>query len=349
MLSSLKARLALFFITFMTLSIFTSLLIGSFIANQKLEANIQTQSNLIYKIDSSSQLKALYGLDSFEKENLITFEELLSTNTSKQGATLIVATMSVFIVISSLFLLLFNKYYDAIIAPLLKIESSQVDEFAKVKEQIEDKDDQIAGTNAQMVRINNYVSHELKNSLAVLRGKIVFSPDSVDDYISEINDQIDDINALTTNRIENYQQVDLLLICAEVIDSLHLNINLQFSDCDFTVWGNAILLKRAFHNIIENAFKYGASLVTIKLEIKNDSIVTKITNDGDKIDIVSIDQIFQYRFRANNIKADGYGIGLSLVQNIVELHHGSILVESELEYTSFYISVPSMRNTLTRN
>jgi signal transduction histidine kinase len=103
------------------------------------------------------------------------------------------------------------------------------------------------------------------------------------------------------------------------------------SDSELIINGNEGLLEITFINIIDNACKFSEKNVSIGFIINQDSISIIIDDEGigipdDEIEIVS--RPFK---RASNVKfIGGYGIGLSLVKKILELHMADLRITSRL-------------------
>jgi signal transduction histidine kinase len=107
-----------------------------------------------------------------------------------------------------------------------------------------------------------------------------------------------------------------------------------------TVKGNEYLLKVAFANLIENGCKFSeghSATVVIGFEEKN--AVLRFSDRGIGISPSDLSKIFTPFYRGENKKfADGNGIGLSLTARIIQLHNGTISVESIVdEGTTFTI------------
>jgi signal transduction histidine kinase len=85
--------------------------------------------------------------------------------------------------------------------------------------------------------------------------------------------------------------------------------------------------------------------------LENDSIVLKIEDTG--IGIAPAEQEFLFdRFRQGNHQRRGNGLGLYLSRQIVEAHHGSIRVESEVGHGSLFIvqfDLLQLKNRLSFN
>jgi len=110
------------------------------------------------------------------------------------------------------------------------------------------------------------------------------------------------------------------------------------------VFGNGELLHTAIKNIVLNACKYSItqqSVVTLK--VKPGEIIIEIVNDGPGIPAGELEYIFQPFYRTASANSQqGFGLGLSLANQIVKLHKGFIYVNSgEKKSTTFMIVLPT--------
>ncbi|MPN44664.1 Alkaline phosphatase synthesis sensor protein PhoR [bioreactor metagenome] len=113
------------------------------------------------------------------------------------------------------------------------------------------------------------------------------------------------------------------------------------------VIGNYEKLVELLIIFIDNAIKYSPnntkiSLVTIS---NKKNLLIKIIDQGIGIDQKDLPHIFDRFYQANNSRTknsdSGYGLGLSIAKQIVDLHHGKIEVESKLNRgTTFIIHLP---------
>ena len=115
------------------------------------------------------------------------------------------------------------------------------------------------------------------------------------------------------------------------------------------VFGNETLLFTAIKNIVTNACKYSDNhLATVKLFYFQNTIEISVADTGKGISDDQIEKIFQPFFRVddNNLN-QGFGLGLSLAKQIIELHKGQISIQSKLNVgTVFTIILPSAGNLL---
>ena len=103
-------------------------------------------------------------------------------------------------------------------------------------------------------------------------------------------------------------------------------------------------MQKVFYNLLSNAFKYTKPNATIEmiLENKENEVIIKVIDNGIGISKDDIDKILYGFYQAENgisniTKTPSTGIGLSLTKNIIELHHGTIQVESTPGYGSIFI------------
>ena len=112
--------------------------------------------------------------------------------------------------------------------------------------------------------------------------------------------------------------------------------------CESPVWlaADQSLLTQLFLNLVENAIKYGkdGGHVTCKARQEGQHAIITVCDDGIGIAPENLEYIFDRFFRADSARnRSGSGLGLSIVQWIVQLHHGQIQVESTLGKGSCFI------------
>jgi signal transduction histidine kinase len=112
-----------------------------------------------------------------------------------------------------------------------------------------------------------------------------------------------------------------------------------------TVLGDPSRLERVVMNLVSNAVKYSPrhTRITVKVEKKDSFAVLVVADEGRGISKEDLRVIFQPfgRGRSADTYAEGTGIGLYVVKQIVEAHGGRIEVESELGHgATFRVRLP---------
>lgn len=104
------------------------------------------------------------------------------------------------------------------------------------------------------------------------------------------------------------------------------------------------------NNLLSNAFKYtevGES-ITVKLYKEENQLVLQVADTGIGIPKEKQEKIFERFYQVENGR-EGSGIGLSLVQRLVELHHGRITLQSEVgKGSTFTVYLPQDKSVYTQ-
>jgi signal transduction histidine kinase len=91
------------------------------------------------------------------------------------------------------------------------------------------------------------------------------------------------------------------------------------------MWADADRLEQIFFNLIENALRHGAGIVTVTLDRRGDWVVVRVDDEGDGIAPSDREKIFG-RFWHGPSNAST-GLGLYVVRGLVEAHGGSVTVD----------------------
>jgi signal transduction histidine kinase len=123
----------------------------------------------------------------------------------------------------------------------------------------------------------------------------------------------------------------------------------NLADCPETrplmVYGDAGLLSQVLGNLISNAVKYspGGAPVSITSARDGAHAVVVIEDRGIGIPDTDRERVFERYYRGSNTSSIvGSGVGLYLVKTIIDLHEGSIMLDSrEGEGSRFTLRLPS--------
>ena len=113
----------------------------------------------------------------------------------------------------------------------------------------------------------------------------------------------------------------------------------DLEDKNLNLDGNYIEL--ILNNLLSNAFKYTDNgSITVRATQHSNEFILEVSDTGKGIPAVQQDRIFERFYQIDN-EHIGSGIGLSLIQRLVELHHGKISLDStEGKGSTFTISLP---------
>lgn len=104
-------------------------------------------------------------------------------------------------------------------------------------------------------------------------------------------------------------------------------------------------LGRVFTNLVVNALKYGqgASYIRLRGRQQGDQVVVTVENDGVPIPPAAVAHLFDRFYRVESSRSQatgGTGLGLAIVKSIVNLHHGTVTVQSTPAATVFTVTLP---------
>jgi signal transduction histidine kinase len=185
-------------------------------------------------------------------------------------------------------------------------------------------------------------AHELRTPLSILRTRI----DTLQDRqiakslhrdieaMSRVVSQLLDIAELDAFTVDPCDQADLRSVCAEVAEfiaplALAQEKDVVLVDPGKPVWvkGNSEMLSRAIRNLAENAIKHTPAGTAVEFIVAEDGSVT-VLDRGPGIRDDERELIFRRFWRGDRSQSGSTGLGLSIVQRIVELHAATITVEN---------------------
>ncbi|GAK54053.1 ATPase, histidine kinase-, DNA gyrase B-, and HSP90-like domain protein [Candidatus Moduliflexus flocculans] len=159
-----------------------------------------------------------------------------------------------------------------------------------------------------------------------------------------------------TGKVElNRERVNILELCQQVVDTYKLlsdgthTVSITFSGDFVPILVDPKLLHHVFSNLLSNAIKYSPKGGTIAVQVKQtpDRVLWQITDQGMGIPADELPHLFEVFHRAHNAASiQGTGLGLSIVKQFVELHGGTITVNSvENQGTTFLITLPVIQES----
>ena len=220
--------------------------------------------------------------------------------------------------------------------------------------------------NTEMLRsdfINNF-SHEFKTPIISIAGfaKLLKKGNLKEEQKKEYLDIIEEeslrlsymaTNVLNLTKVENqtiltdvtsYNLSEQIRACVLLLENRWTKKKIEFSMefDEYEINANEELLKQIWINLIDNAIKFSPDygMIMIRIKESNDRYKISIANTGTEIPKESMPKIFNKFYQADESHAsEGNGVGLAIVKKIVDLHKGSIAVESENGFTVFEIEL----------
>ena len=230
--------------------------------------------------------------------------------------------------------------------------------------------------NALKTRFFSMVSHEFRTPLSTALAAAQVLENSQDEWdntakrlrnLNRIQDSVrnmvqllDDI--LTINRAEtgklafNPKLLNLDRYCRHFIDEMRLNAEANHT-LTFTSQGTPIpvyldekLLRSILSNLLSNAIKYSPHGGNVQLALAFYAETVEISVQDEGIGISPEDQrgLFEPFHRGKNVRSiPGTGLGLVVVKKCVDLHQGTIHIDSEVgKRTTCLVSLPITETTL---
>lgn len=214
------------------------------------------------------------------------------------------------------------------------------------------------------------ISHEFRTPLAL----IVTASDMLDQYgdrydaerrserfqairvqVKHLSEMLDDITFVVQGTLHHMaarpSRISLEAYCREIVEEIQTSIGkthrLVFTTDGQLVEGIAdkALIVRIVGNLLSNAVKYSPddSTITVGLFLRDGNAVLEVSDQGIGIQPDEMQHIFEPFYRGNSIidTVGGTGLGLGIVKDCVNLHGGTITVDSEPgKGTTFVVRLP---------
>lgn len=197
------------------------------------------------------------------------------------------------------------------------------------------------------------VSHEFKTPIATIKGYVQLlqnedlSKEERQVYLERMLDGTQQLTHLTDNilklsKLENQglgldfqpfrldEQIrEVILFLQPKWEQLNLSLDLDLPWTEY--YGNEEFLYQVWLNLMDNAIKYSQENSNIHVHLKNEKDGQTITISDEGIGMTKevANRIFDKFYQSDTSrKTKGNGLGLALAKQIVELHHGTIKVNS---------------------
>lgn len=212
--------------------------------------------------------------------------------------------------------------------------------------------DRYAAAIQQLEAFSTHASHQLRTPLAAIHTSAelaISRPQSVEVYeetLSDILQQSDKLKLVVEQmllmaRIEGMgdEQLAPLAFCESVrgwakdFDPVAASLGLQLQwHCEgpVAVHGNAVLLREAFVNLLENAFAHTPAGGRIEVRLSRcaeERLQLNVEDSGPGIPEAEREKVFERFYRLESACSHGAGLGLAIVRLIAQRHGGSVRAE----------------------
>ncbi|MDR4484101.1 MAG: ATP-binding protein [Nitrospirales bacterium] len=261
----------------------------------------------------------------------------------------------------------------------------EVEKLAQtLEERVKERTQDLQSANERLQELDklkssfvSIVSHELRTPMTSIKGLV---ENMLDGLVGNLNDRqsfylermkynierltrmindLLDLSRIEAGRMDLHRSaVNLASLTREVVETLQsmaqersLTLEAHISTPIGFIQGDRDKLIQIFTNLINNALKFTESPGTVTVEVKerDDGMVQVcITDTGCGIPLGEQQTIFErfYRGQSSEMKNRGAGLGLAITKSLVELHGGSIWVESTPgEGSRFCVILPLIPST----
>lgn len=267
------------------------------------------------------------------------------------------------------------------ITPQKEAEKALKVERASLVRRVDDRTAALRAANVQLIHalqirdeFMSNVSHELRTPLTAIlaftdllqrqlygplnvrQAKAVSNVKDSAQHLLELINNILDISKIESGALAlNIGAVDVkrlfqdsLHAIENVASNKNLTVNTYFDNQVSTIPADALRLKQALTNLLSNAVKFtpegGAIGLEVHGDIQTDVVRFTVWDTGIGIAADDFSRIFKPFIQLDHSltrEYEGSGLGLALVEYLVEMHGGAIIVESEIGKGSrFTISLP---------
>jgi len=155
------------------------------------------------------------------------------------------------------------------------------------------------------------------------------------------------------------REIDLNEMVENVANSFSLRVEhtggkiyTEIEAVDSTIYVDEMHFQNVFFNLLDNAVKYRKADNPLNIYLRTwnegDKVCVSIRDTGIGIKKDNLKKIFEkfYRVHTGNVHdVKGFGLGLAYVKKMVDLHHGEIHVQSEVDKgTTFIIKIPFIKD-----
>ena len=220
-------------------------------------------------------------------------------------------------------------------------------------------------------------SHELRTPLTIMRGELeslLNESDLNEEHAAQVESVLEEAERLTQiveglltlSRLDagesrmNKDPVDLAELASTTVEHMlplaeekSLTLACQ-AEAGVMVDANEVRVKQVIVNLLDNAIKYTpeGGKITVRVSHEASHALLEVEDNGIGISVEALPHVFERFYRSEQPqarRAGGTGLGLSMVQSIVEAHRGKVAVESREHFGCvFRVQLPHLELNVAR-
>ncbi|MBZ5750240.1 sensor histidine kinase [Metabacillus rhizolycopersici] len=238
------------------------------------------------------------------------------------------------------------------------VEVDRNDEIGKLGHTIEKmRQHLVKKDEAQQTLLQN-ISHDLKTPVMVIRGyaksvndgifpkgDLTSTMDVIEEESEKLEKKIKDLLYLTKldflstrKPVKTTFRLDLLIIDeVERIKWAQPTLNWKVQLEEAVILGDAEQWEKLLENIFENSLRYANKVISVSITKTDETLLLRLWNDGSPIAEEIKDRLFEPFHKGHKGE---FGLGLSIVKRIANLHDSEVWAVNEDNGVAFYTKVP---------
>lgn len=322
----------------------------------------------LYNVEKSTEIANLtstHDLKEQESEN-----EVLRLNQKLDEATI---TRQSYLILGSTLVII-------ILAILAFVVYRGLIQRRKMSTYLSELNEQLNQSNEKLQTLNNYrtrlfanINHDFRTPLTLIKGYTDQIANNNDNYLTQATEsdlknlrkntsiltqmtaEIQNLLLLEEGKLElTWSEIHLLPMLNLIINMFDSKVVQQGKELQLrnktkeglVLHADKLYFKKILFNLISNAIKHTrkGDTITVMSSVQDNQVMLEVTDTGEGIDEKHLAYIFDRFYQVPNqpyTEKEGFGIGLSLVNELVTLHGGQIVAESKKgEGTTFKVSLP---------
>ena len=238
------------------------------------------------------------------------------------------------------------------------VEVDRNDEIGKLGHTIEKMRQYLVKKDEAQQTLLQNISHDLKTPVMVIRGyaksvndgifpkgDLTSTMDVIEEESEKLEKKIKDLLYLTKldflstrKPVKTTFRLDLLIIDeVERIKWAQPSLNWQLQLEEATILGDAEQWEKLLENILENSLRYANQVISVSITKTDETLLLRLWNDGPPIAEEIKDRLFETFHKGHKGE---FGLGLSIVKRIANLHDSEVWAVNEEDGVAFYTKVP---------